>query len=169
MGWTSFDNHNKKQVIDRIKEENTNVSQWSVVGNNMWGLLELPADFITKNTEYKLGDKAILLYKLASFDNNEYGYKEMCESVHPFAYNCPLKYLKQAVVVCQEWRDGVVKFHNDKSKLRDMIALLMYGDIIKLNSLSVPEVRIVSVKPLLGVSTANGKMYKISSRNLITQ
>ena len=148
MGWTSYPNHSKSEVIHNIKSSYPADMQWSLAGNNLWGLY-------TTST----GDNAILLYLLQSFGKNEYGYKDLCESVHPYQYNCPLKFLKQAKVECQEWRDEVVKFHENASKVRKLAANLMIGDIIQLKNSRIKEVRVVSVNPLRGV--ANNVVYKI--------
>lgn len=40
-----------------------------------------------------------------------WGYKPMEESMGPYYYNCPEKYLKMVPVANQEWRDGVVEYH----------------------------------------------------------
>ena len=42
---------------------------------------------------------------------NEWGYKPMEESMHPYYYNCPLAYLELAPVQCPEWRERVRAYH----------------------------------------------------------
>jgi hypothetical protein len=160
MGWTSYPNYRKAEVINDIKTLYPADMQWSLAGNNLWGLFVIPND----TAKYKQGEKVILLYRLSSFGKNEYGYKELCESVHPYHYNCPLKFLKEAVVECQEWRDNVVKFHESNRNLRKQVANLMIDDIIQLKNSRIKEVKIVSVKPLLGAY--GGVVYKIP-KNMI--
>jgi hypothetical protein len=158
MGWLSFRNTGKQAVVRQIKLDYDAITQWSLVGNNLWGLFVIPND----TAKYKQGEKVILLYRLSSFGKNEYGYKELCESVHPYHYNCPLKFLKEATVTCQEWRDNVVKFHESNRNLRKQVANLMIDDIIQLKNSRIKEVKIVSVKPLLGAY--GGVVYKIPKK-----
>ena len=161
MGWTSYSNYSKSDVINNIKSMYPADMQWSLVGNNLWGLFTA----IRETERVKVGEKVILLYRLSSFGKNGYGYKDMCESVHPYHYNCPLKFLKESVVECQEWRDNVVKFHENASKTRKRAANLMIGDIIQLRNSYVAVVKVVSVKPLLGV--ASGIVYRIPKTMII--
>jgi hypothetical protein len=158
MGWTSYSNYSKADVINNIKTMYPADMQWSLVGNNLWGLFTA----IRETERVKVGEKVILLYRLSSFGKNEYGYKDMCESMHPYQYNCPLKFLKEAVVECQEWRDNVVKFHESNRNLRKQVANLMIDDIIQLKNSRIKEVKIVSVKPLLGAY--GGVVYKIPKK-----
>jgi carbonic anhydrase len=72
--------------------------------------------------------------------------------------------LKEATVTCQEWRDEVVKFHESNRNLRKQVANLMIDDIIQLKNSRIKEVKIVSVKPLLGAY--GGVVYKIP-KNMI--
>lgn len=45
--------------------------------------------------------------------NYGWGYKPMDESMHPYYYTCPEKYLNMGTrVFCQDWREGVRKYHN---------------------------------------------------------
>jgi hypothetical protein len=158
MGWTSYSNYSKSDVINDIKTMYPADMQWSLVGNNLWGLFTA----IRETERVKVGEKVILLYRLSSFGKNGYGYKDMCESMHPYQYNCPLKFLKESVVECQEWRDNVVKFHENNSNLRKQVANLMIDDIIQLKNSRIKEVKIVSVKPLLGAY--GGVVYKIPKK-----
>ena len=161
MGWLSYDNTSKKQLVTQIKSGYASSTEWSSVGNNLWALYTVSQKDVDCNPSNVLGQKVILLFRIEYFrQDNGYGYKSMCESVHPYQYNCPLKFLKQAKVECQEWRDEVVKFHENASKVRKLAANLMIGDIIQLKNSRIKEVRVVSVNPLLGV--ANSVVYRIS-------
>jgi hypothetical protein len=44
-----------------------------------------------------------------------WGYKDMEESMHPYVYNCPEKYLKMVPVAHEGWREGV-KAHHEKRR-----------------------------------------------------
>ncbi|HFX2658403.1 TPA: hypothetical protein ACID62_006427, partial [Pseudomonas aeruginosa] len=41
----------------------------------------------------------------------DWGYKSLDESVHPYYYSCPLRYLDMAPVQSSEWRERVHRFH----------------------------------------------------------
>lgn len=41
------------------------------------------------------------------------GYKDMCEVMGPYYYDCPMKFLDMAPVANQAWRDKVLLFHLD--------------------------------------------------------
>ena len=160
MGWLSYDNTSKKQLVNQIKAEYDSSTEWSLVGNNLWALYTVSQKDVDYNPSNVLGQQVILLFKIEYFrQDNGYGYKAMSESVHPYQYNCPMKFLKQAKVECQEWRDEVVKFHENNRKVRKLAANLMIGDIIQLKNSRIKEVKVVSVNPLLGV--ANSVVYKI--------
>jgi hypothetical protein len=166
MGWLSFRNTGKQAVVRQIKLDYDAITQWSLVGNNLWGLYTVSQKDVDYNPNNVLGQKVILLFRLEYFKNDKgYGYKDMCESMHPYQYNCPLKFLKEATVTCQEWRDNVVKFHENASKTRKRAANLMIGDIIQLRNSYVAVVKVVSVKPLLGV--ASGIVYRIPKTMII--
>jgi hypothetical protein len=59
-------------------------------------------------TEWTEGEPFILVAMLRHSKHDgipAWGYKEMCESMHPYYYGCPLSYLDMAPVANQEWRD----------------------------------------------------------------
>jgi len=43
--------------------------------------------------------------------SGEWGYKDMCESMHPYYYNCPWSYLKMTPCSHVGWRLGVIAYH----------------------------------------------------------
>lgn len=148
MGWDFIDGHSKKDVIALITKD---AFAHTVKGNVLWTV-----------QEYK-GTKIIGCYLLGTSKSNtpgvkpSWGFKDLCEAVHPFYYNCPLSYLGMAPVACQEWRDKVVAYH-----ARTKVALKV-GDKVKLiPGCSVPEVVVTSVKPLR--ATADGKEYSLPRR-----
>lgn len=51
-----------------------------------------------------------------------WGYRDLCESMHPYYYSCPLSYLKLAKeVACQDWRTLVMQYHKERSEKRQAI------------------------------------------------
>ena len=55
---------------------------------------------------------------LMSCHKGEWGYKPMDESVHPFYYSCPKKWLDSVPATCQEWREGVKAHWERKAERR---------------------------------------------------
>ena len=48
---------------------------------------------------------------LLESSGGDWGYKSLDESVHPYYYSCPLRYLDMAPVQSSEWRERVHRFH----------------------------------------------------------
>lgn len=149
MGWDFTAGASKKDIIAYLTKEgeSTKCLAHTVKGNVLWTVHETKAS----------GAKWIGCFLLGSSRNFGWGYKDMCESMHPYQYNCPLSYLDMVPVACPEWREGVKAYHA-KAKIK-----LKVGDKVKLISgCSVPEVTVTSIKPLRAV--ANGKEYKLPRR-----
>lgn len=86
------------------------------------------------------------------------GWKDMCESVEPGYYNCPLTFLDKVPVVNLEWRKGVLLFHARRNAARTRTFAI--GERVEVLGCSIPEITIVSVRPLHGVY--QGKRYRLN-------
>jgi len=63
-----------------------------------------------------------------SREDDGWGYKDMDESMHPYFYSCPLKYLRMVpVVTCQEWREIVHEHHAKLKRKREARKLAKAG------------------------------------------
>lgn len=84
----------------------------SVRGNVFYGVFEPTIDGKPHNSPESRWISICLLRK----DRNAgWGYKNMSESMHPYNYDCPLKFLKMApTVASQDWRDNVEAHHARK-------------------------------------------------------
>ena len=156
MGWLFFNNYTRSDLINYLvkREENNEriyeTLKHSLRGNALWTVRRVSQ----KNT-----DKAItfigcdLLQRSVEKHSNRnvvsWGYKDMDESVHPLYYSCPMSYLKDVPVACQEWRDGVMKY-NRKFDI---------GDKVILRGCEIPHLEVISIRPLLG--TYQGTRYRI--------
>lgn len=95
---------------------------------------------------------------LISKHGNEWGYKPMDESMHPYYYSCPLKFLEMAPEACPEWRAKVREFHARAARK------FAVGDTVKLipnvtlNKRPIIELKLTSVKPLVGWSPEFGNV-----------
>ena len=149
MGYLSS-RQTKAQLVDRIKYDNMTIKDWSLVGNHLWGLY--PHE----------GKLLIHLFLLQPCGDFEWGFKVIGEQAHPYYYTCPLKFLKKAEVLSQEWRDNVMEYHANKPK-RTSIKFNV-GDVIRLVNCNVKQVEITSVKPLLGMDISSGIIYSIPKK-----
>lgn len=89
-----------------------------------------------------------------------FGYKDMCESMGPCYYDCPLGYLAMAPVENQEWRDAVVAFHA-KRNLK-----LEPGMIVGLQHCVINAVKITGVGREISCEDRNGATYRLKRRQL---
>jgi hypothetical protein len=63
--------------------------------------------------------------------SGEFGYKSMCESVHPYAYNCPERLLSQSSDQSEhaiDWREKCRKLRKEKSLQAKVLKSLKAGD-----------------------------------------
>jgi hypothetical protein len=149
----------KAQLVEEIKRDNPTITDWSLVGNHLWGLYQATQGIEGK---FKKGDLLIHLFLLKPFGAGEWGYNCFSESAHPYYYTCPKKFLKKSVVLSQEWRDNVEQYHAKKAKRASM--KFNIGDVIPLVNSTVKQVEIVGINPLLGMDIASGRTYKIPKR-----
>lgn len=90
------------------------------------------------------------------------GYKDMCESMGPCYYNCPLSFLDEVPEENAEWRKEVRKYWETAALKRKAAAALVVGQVLKLQGCSIPEITVVSVKPLRG--EYGGRTYRIPKK-----
>lgn len=59
--------------------------------------------------------------RLVQGSGGRWGYKAMDESVHPYYFSCPKRYLTMAPEVCPEWREKVLAHHQRRYPQRGVI------------------------------------------------
>jgi len=163
MGWTFTQNANRQDIIaNRVKPwygttgDYHEVIAYSTAGNVLWSV---------RRIIYANGDKPVMFIGcdlLATHKGYGWGYKDMCESTHPFYYTCPLSYLEMVTPESPndfnlEWRDGVKAYWAERKRKRAIKVVV--GQAVKLVGSTIPEITITSVKPLLG--TYAGTVYRI--------
>ena len=111
MGWYFLNNYRWKDVIQEITAgwENEKGKASCIThctrGNVLWSVWEVFIKEENRRSKYIGCD---LLHK----NSYGWGYKPMDESMHPYYYSCPKRYLEMVPKVeCQEWRDEVHKWH----------------------------------------------------------
>ncbi len=159
MGWLFRSGYTKSDWIKALikteeDEQRRRVHLCHCVrGNVLWSVVEI--------TEKQNNDRRIRYIAcdlLASHgDGYGWGYKDMCESVEPFQYSCPLRYLEMVPEVTNAlWRERVRLYHQRRA--------VTVGQKVALIGTSVPWVTIVSTRPLMGIH--NGVRYRIPGRFL---
>jgi len=195
MGWL-FCAETKEELVNRLvrTEENENwriqVIAHSVAGSQLWMVEEYTAKVQIDAEDWFKGRAAepgdtFRIIGLALLSKNgghsaEYcwGYKSMDETVHPFYYSCPLKFLKMVPEACPEWRVKVRKWHADKrDRKHAKWKLWSCGDVVKagesgkLYVIVSPEYSRGTVQRQLGwvVRRArDGEMFRLTGRTLRT-
>ena len=160
MGWLFRQGTTKLDIITDLITTEENASRrrqtiaHSVRGNVLWSVIEITY----KQEPLRPAMRFIACYLLESDRRHGWGYKDMDESMHPFYYSCPLKFLDMVPQACAAWREGVRHYHRQRNRK------LKVGEKIQLIDAKVPWVEIVSVSPLLG--TYDGVVYRIARRLL---
>jgi hypothetical protein len=111
----------------------------------------------------------LVLFLLGSCGYNEWGYKDMTESMGPYYYGCPLKLLDLVPETNPEWRKDVREHHGKRKAeakaKRELKKKLRVGARLRLREGCNPqEVVISSLDPLMG--DAYGGTYRLPPRIL---
>jgi len=159
MGWLFIRGASKADVIRNLTAPEENEARYwesiahCVRGNVLWAVVE-----IRYKQENRRSKRFIACYLLER-DGGEWGYKDMEESMHPYYYSCPLKYLDMAPAANEKWRAEVRKYHAERNRK------FAKGQKVTVRGCaSVPWVVIRSLRPLLG--DYDGATYKLERRFL---
>lgn len=158
MGWLFTEGQSRADLIHRLTEPWSNDGtdahclHHTCVGNVLWTVWE-----------HRHADGSAKRYIGCDLMRTQrsygWGYKDMAESMHPYYYSCPLKYLELVPPASEAWREGVREYHAKRSAVRAKARSLSVGKTVSLAHCKVPEVTIVSLRPLVGIY--NGNRYRI--------
>ena len=154
MGWLFTRDATRADVIvSRIRTWETDTHtgrtlRYCLKGNVLWTVRET-TDKATGIMERYIGCDLLQRER-----NYGWGYKDLCESMHPYYYSCPLAYLAIVPVACEPWRAAVREYHAKQART------LTVGATYTLIGRTIPHVEIVSLRPLRG--TFNGTLYRVS-------
>ena len=116
MGWT-FVRLTRDQLIreltatEETERSRNEVIDHTLVGNVLWTVVRVTAKQAGV-LGLAPGESATLIgCHLLESSGGDWGYKSLDESVHPYYYSCPLRYLDMAPVQSPEWRERVHRFH----------------------------------------------------------
>jgi hypothetical protein len=162
MGWTYSTGWETRQtLVNHLTRTETNDTRTRtcitscVRGNVLWSVWEII--YPDKPAKRYIG--CDLLQN--GGHNRGWGYKDMCESVHPYYYSCPLKYLELVPEVAnQEWRDKVTKYHATRK------IPLRKGLIVGLKECVVPALMVEQVTPKLVGTSRDGRRFAFKRGNM---
>lgn len=146
--------------------------QHKVIGKTLWTVEE--------RRHYKPGEaepyeakRYIGCYLLDKDGDFGWGYKSMCESMHPYYFDCPLAYLGMVPVACEPWREQVRLYHRpivkgqwyalpccEKPKAVQVVSVRIRGKV----SEEADKIA-VAQKGILGVDRY-GKVWNVSRAQL---
>jgi hypothetical protein len=168
MGWTFSLFSNRADLIQQRSQSVTQSdgTRWeclrhAAVGNVLWTVWEVTPAAPVPPRAYKPPYRYIGCDLLASGGKQSgWGYKDMCESMGPCYYTCPLSYLDMAPVANAEWRDSVRAWHAARNR---QVAI---GDVLTLEGMSIPEVKIVEKRGRRLTGEYQGRWYRVTARVL---
>lgn len=114
MGWTFTRGATKAEVIAQLLgERHHKTMAHAVVGNSLW---------CVKAYQREGKERRYIALFLLDQCGGGWGYKDLCESMHPYYYNCPLHFLALAPVANDAWRAKVYEFHGACAGQGEMFA-----------------------------------------------
>lgn len=121
MGWYYTHDATRQDIIRELTKGSDNEERsYKTLAHAACGYTQLYA--VHEITDKKTGkvERFIGVYLLQA-DRSGWGYKPMSESMHPYCFGCPLKYLDMVPEACPEWRKGVREYwekRNAKAKAK---------------------------------------------------
>ena len=117
MGWLFSSRTRAELIQDLIRPEDTarayvRVLVHTLRGNVLWSVTEVKAK--TEGIHPGLAPGESMRYircDLLQRSGGEWGYKAMDESMAPYYYSCPLRYLDMAKELSPDWREKVRAHH----------------------------------------------------------
>ena len=116
MGWY-YSRQTRDQLIRELIQPKENERAFSEViahalrDNVLWSVVRVTSKQAGVSNLAVGESTTFILCDLLQGSGNEWGYKPLSESVHPYYYSCPLPYLDMAPEKCREWREGVRAYH----------------------------------------------------------
>lgn len=161
MGWLFTLGQSRAQLIQRLTRDEDNerssyhTLNWCTKGNVLWTVQEVTYKL---SLQYEVGvpNRFIGCFLMKNDRGHGWGYKDMCESMFPYYFTCPLAYLDAVPEANAGWRAKVREYHALRSRKAKV------GDIWSLvPGYTVRQVEIVSIRPLLGRGRPDGRIYRI--------
>lgn len=131
MGWLFTRQTHSQLIASLIEARSSDIASYEVLehhlcGNVLWSLSRVTCLQASWNG-LEAGEAMVFIRcDLLDHSGGQWGYKSLDESVHPYYYSCPLRYLDLAPEQSAEWRAGVRKFHADQG-LKNPVQQLSSG------------------------------------------
>ena len=114
MGWLFSSRTRSELIRDLTRPEDTARASVRVLvhtlrGNVLWSVSEVTAK--TEGVHPDLAPGESIRCDLLQRSDGEWGYKAMDESMAPYYYSCPLRYLDMARELSPAWREKVRAHH----------------------------------------------------------
>lgn len=116
MGWY-FSRQTRDQLIRELirPQESDCACSESIAhtlrGNVLWSVVRVTAKQAGVLDLAEGESTTFIRCDLLQGSGGEWGHKPLDESMHPYYYSCPLRYLDMAPVQSSEWRERVHRFH----------------------------------------------------------
>lgn len=117
MGWLFSSRTRSELIQDLIRPEDTARASVRVLvhtlrGNVLWSVSEVTAKATGVYPDLAPGESVrYIRCDLLQRSGGEWGYKAMDESMAPYYYSCPLRYLDMAKELSPGWREKVHAHH----------------------------------------------------------
>ncbi|HBO3954615.1 hypothetical protein [Pseudomonas aeruginosa] len=117
MGWLFSSRTRSELIQDLIRPEDTARASVRVLvhalrGNVLWSVSEVTAKTTGVHPDLAPGESMrFIRCDLLQRSGGEWGYKAMDESMAPYYYSCPLRYLDMAKELSPGWREKVRAHH----------------------------------------------------------
>jgi hypothetical protein len=112
MGWLFTSRTQSELIAKRTKLHETERFRIEVIAHTLcddvlWSVVEMT----DKNDLVPDQPTRYIRCDLLGKHEDQWGYKSLDESMHPYYYSCPLIYLDMAPEQSREWRKGVRAYH----------------------------------------------------------
>lgn len=120
MGWFFSPQSRSDLIAELIAPQETERASVTVIahalrGNVLWSVAEVTAKVDGVHRDLARGQSLCYIRcDLLQRSGGEWGYKPMDESMHPYYYTCPLRYLDMAPEQSHEWREHVRAYHTQR-------------------------------------------------------
>ncbi|MDR0578706.1 MAG: hypothetical protein LBI87_14540 [Candidatus Accumulibacter sp.] len=120
MGWYFTRQSRSEMIAELIAPQETGHARAQTIahalrGNVLWSVVEVTDKVTDKNRDLAPGPQRFIRCDLLQGSGGEWGYKPLDESMHPFYYSCPLRYLDLAPEQSHAWREGVRAYHAQRA------------------------------------------------------
>ncbi|MBB6366655.1 hypothetical protein FHR56_001768 [Xanthomonas sacchari] len=117
MGWY-FSHQSRSELIAELiapqetERTNAKVIAHALRGNVLWCVVEMTVKTESAHSDLPPGQSLrYIRCDLLERSYDQWGYKSLDESMHPYYYSCPLSYLDLAPEQSADWRAGVRAYH----------------------------------------------------------